>query len=118
MYLICDDYSDFKAVVDYKDLKRYLVDELKRDTLENVENENIVKNNFAVMEHLAITDCVKIDYLNEQLKSYGWYIYDLHELYLTINNLNEYCLRTDTETKENVKVLSDMLDFLHKEWNI
>ena len=95
----------------------YLIDEIKQDTFNNIDDADIIKGNFKIMEHLAKTD-LDIDFINKQLKDYGWHIDDLCELYRTINNLNEYCLRTDTKTKEDAKVLSDVLDFLHKEYNL
>ena len=88
-YIVCDEYSDYKNISDYKDLKKLLIDELKRDTFENCE-QDIVENNFKVMEKLALEDYTDINYLKEQLMGFGWYVMDLIQLQQDLSNFQTY----------------------------
>ena len=86
-FMVFDEYSDYKEKTDYKGLKELLVEELKRDTLENGEEDfNIVENNFKVMIKLALEDYTDLNYLKEQLLSFGWYIQDLGQLQQDLSN--------------------------------
>lgn len=89
-YIINDAYSDYKNITDEKGLKEYLIEDLKRDTLENGEEDfNIVKNNFEVMEKLALNN-YDFKYLKEQLESFGWYVMDLHQLQQDLSNYQAF----------------------------
>ena len=89
-YIVCDEYSDYKSISDYNDLKVLLIDEIERDTFENTEDENIVKNNFKVMRKLATEKTEDMNYLKEQLMSFGWYVMDLTSLQNDLNNYQAF----------------------------
>ena len=108
MFLVSDNYSDYKNISNYKDLKKLLISELKRDTFENCE-QNIVENNFKVMEKLALEDYSDIEYIKEQLSSFGWYVQDFRDMQRDINNLREYLAYKSKDTKAIDEVL-DLLD--------
>lgn len=89
-FIVMDDYSNYKTIADEKGLKEFLIEDLKRDTMENgKEDFDIVKQNFQVMEKLALSDYT-IDYLKEQLQSFGWYIQDLWQLQEDLSNFQTY----------------------------
>lgn len=117
MYLLSDEYGDYKTIGDYIKLRGFLVDLVEEDLLENKEDADIVKGCLNVINNL-MNKIGDVNYLQEQLLSYGYRVICLQTLYADINCLEEYCLRTTTITKENTKVLSDMLDFLHKEFKV
>ena len=88
-FIVSDDYSDYKDITDEKGLKRLLIDELERDTLENCEYD-IVKNNFKVMKRLATEDYTDLKFIKEELLSFGWYVQDLTQLQDDLSNFQAY----------------------------
>lgn len=88
-FILCDEYSDYKNACTYKELKQTLIEELERDTFENFE-EDIAKNNFKVLKRLALEDYTDINYIKEQLLSFGWYVQDLHKLQDDLMNFQAY----------------------------
>ena len=88
-FIVCDDYSDYKEIMNEKDLIRLLLKDIKEDTLENYNDKDIIKSNFEIMEKLVLNDYT-IDYLKEQLQSYGWYIQDLWKLLQDLSNFQAY----------------------------
>lgn len=89
-YIISDEYSNYNDITDEKGLKEYLIEELKRDTLEYGEEDfDIVESNFEVMEKLALND-YNFNYLKEQLLSFGWYVQDLCDLQRDLSNFQAY----------------------------
>ena len=88
-YIVCDCYSDYKEVLNWNDLINLLLEDLRRDTMENIEDKNIVKNNYDVLEKIAKGN-FGYDYLKEQLKSYGWHIQDLGNFLDDLHNFQSY----------------------------
>jgi len=89
-FIIFDEYSNYTNITDEKGLKETLIEELRRDTFENGEEDfEIVKNNFKVMEKLALNN-YDFEYLKEQLLSFGWYIQDLVQLQEDLSNFQTY----------------------------
>ena len=89
-YIVCDEYSDYKDISNYDDLKLLLIDEIERDTFKNIEDESIVENNFKEMRKLATEKVEDINYLRKQLMSFGWYVMDLISLQNDLNNYQAY----------------------------
>lgn len=114
-YIVCDEYSDYKNISDYKDLKRLLISELEQDTLNNGCEKDIVESNFKVMKKLAMEDYVDYNYLKEQLQSYGWYIQDIVDLYSDLSNFQAYLdyIKNNDNIEDN-KNIQEVLDLIEK----
>ena len=72
MYLVSDDYGDFKEIMNYKQLYEMLVDEILRDTLENLdfESKDVMNLNIKQLGKLAKdTSIVDEKYIIDNLKS-------------------------------------------------
>lgn len=88
-FIVCDDYSDYKNIMSEKELKALLVEDIKNDTLENIDDRDIVENNFEIMEKLAL-NTYTIDFLIKELESCGWYVQDLWQLQQDLSNFQTY----------------------------
>lgn len=88
-YLLCDDYGDYKKLMNYNDLKTILIEEIERDTFENCDDKNIVINNFEIMKKLA-TQQDNYNYIKEELQGFGYYTQDLTDLQRDLSNFQAY----------------------------
>ena len=112
MFLVSDDFGDFKEIMDYKQLKNMLIDEIVRDTKESTDSfdKDIICNNADMLSKLAKEDFTSLEYINDELSAFGWYVQDLSNLQRDLNNLNEYLHRTDTKVKEELKENINKID--------
>ena len=110
MYLVSDDYGDFKEVMNYKQLKELLASEITFDTIENHVDYDIVANNVGILYDI-IKDNYKYNYLIENLNSYGYHIVNIFDIQQGINNLREYVARKNS----NLKVFDDILKYIDEE---
>ena len=113
MYLVSDDYGDFKEIMNYKQLYEMLVDELIRDTRENLdfEDKNIIDLNIKQLGELAKNNVVNEKYIIGNLKSYGWSVINIFDIQKGINDIREYWARKHTDLKK----FDDILKFLDEE---
>lgn len=112
MFLVSDDFGDFKEIMNYKQLKNMLIDEIVRDTKESTDSfdKDIICNNADMLSKLAKEDFTSLEYINDELSAFGWYVQDLSNLRRDLNNLNEYLHRTDTKVKEELKENINKID--------
>lgn len=89
-FLLFDDYSEYYDLTDYKGLRKLLIDELERDTMEcGVDDFDIVKNNFKIMKELT-KDEYNLGFIRKELEAFGWYIQDLSKLQEDLSNFQAY----------------------------
>jgi hypothetical protein len=112
MYLVMDDYGDYKELKTYKELRFLLIDELSRDIKENIKDEDIVKNCLATLVDIAKKENYDVKYFKEQLQSYGWYTLDVFHVQQDVNNLREFYARTHTSTQ----AFDDVLKILDEDF--
>lgn len=105
MFLVSDDYGDFKKILNKKELEEMLIEELVEDTKENNEEYEIVSLNVKQLGEIAKMSYISVDYLIDNLQSYGWYVQDLGELERNVNNLREYYARKHTDLSAFDKLL-------------
>lgn len=110
MYLVSEDYGDFKELMSYKELKGFLVDELVRYVIENHTEYDIAKQGVHQLEDVA-KDRVNEDYIVDLLKSYGWTVLNICDVQKNINDLREYVARKDS----NLKAFDDVLKYIDEE---
>ena len=114
MYLVSDDYGDFKEIMNYKQLYEMLVDEILRDTLENLdfESKDVMNLNIKQLGKLAKdTSIVDEKYIIDNLKSYGWSVMNIFDIQKSLNDIREYVARKSTD----IKVFDDVLKYIDEE---
>ncbi len=111
MYLVSDDYGDFKEIMNYKQLRELLIQEVVDNIKEVKDND---KERFSdCLEHLQSL-AKNEDSLSHNiacLKLYGWHIQDILNIQRGINDLREYWARKHTDTK----VFDDLLKFIDED---
>ena len=105
MYLVSDDYGDFKKIMNKRELEEMLIDELVEDTKQNYTEYEIVSFNVKQLGEIAKKDYISDKYLIDNLQSYGWHVDDLGELERNINNLREYYARNNNDLSAFDKLL-------------
>lgn len=111
MFLVSDDYGDFKKIMTFKELKEMLIEEIEEDTKLNYTEYEIVECNVRQLGKIAKNDNIMTqNYVIDNLKSYGWHVQSLFDLQVALNDLREYYARKHN----NLKVFDDILDLLDK----
>ena len=110
MYLVSDDYGNFKEIMNYKQLKELVINELVEEIKENTNEREIVVSEVNRLSFYAKNE-VNIDLIEEDLKGFGWYITDILNIQRGINDLREYWARKHTDTK----VFDDLLKFIDED---
>ena len=110
MYLVSDDYGDFKEIMNYKQLKEFLVNEITFDTIENHKDYDIVAYNVGLLSDIA-KEIVNYNKVIEELKSHGWYVINILDIQKDVSALREYVAGKNT----NLKVFDDLLEYIDKE---
>lgn len=113
MYLVSDDYGDFKKIMNFKQLYEMLIDEIVRDTCENIdfENKDIIEINVKQLGGLAKNNLVNENYIIDNLKPYGWHVINILDIQKGINDVREYVARKS----DKLKVFDDILKYIDEE---
>ena len=101
-YLVVDVYSDYKEEMNYKDLKRLLIEELARDTKDSYKEWEIVSINVEIFSKLALEDYTPVDYLLEQLEGYGYKVIDLLDTQRDLEDIKVYFKGKGSAVFDNV----------------
>lgn len=109
---------DSQACVNFEGLRQDLVNEIKRDTIENREDKDIVESNLELLEKVYN---LKYGYdeklIIEELKAYGVGILKVNDLVNGLIDLKNYYANVESnnankEIKDNIdKVLVDMTNY-------
>ena len=110
MYLVSDNYGDFKKILNYKELKDLLVDETVEHTIENHKECDFIKYDLEVLSDIA-KDKMTYSRVIEELESYGWNVLNVCDIQKGINDLREYVARKDS----NLKAFDDVLRYIDEE---
>lgn len=104
-YFIVDLQSDYKSFTDFEDLKELLVENVIRDTKENIKDENIVLNN---LEHLEkLTDIhISLSYLIDNLESFGYKIIDLLQLQKDLEDIKQF-IGNDSDFNKVISLINE-----------
>ena len=111
MYLVSDNYGDFRELMNYKEVKDMLVDELVEDTIENYDDKDIVKSNVELLSKMCKNDTMDINYLIDNLQSYGWHVLNVFDIQKGINDIREYVGRKS----DKLKIFDDILKYIDEE---
>lgn len=110
MYLVSDDYGDFKKIMNFKELKELLIDELISDSKENHKEYDFIKYDLEVLSDIA-KEKITYNRIIDELKSYGWNVINILDIQEGINDLREYVARKSTD----LKVFDDILKYIDEE---
>ena len=101
-YLVVDVYSDYKEEMNYKDLKRLLVEELSRDTKDSYKEWELVSANVEIFSKLVLEDYTPVDFILEQLESYGYKVIDLLDTRRDLEDIKVYFKGKNAAAFDNV----------------
>lgn len=90
MFLVADAWGDFSKIVNYKELKEMLIDELVEDTKQNSNDEEILSLNMKQLGEIAKSENTNVKYIIENLESYGWIVKDLQDIHYSLNSIRKY----------------------------
>lgn len=111
MYLVSDDYGDFKKIMNYKQLYEMLIDEIVEDIKQNFNEYDVLKACADQLGNLAKNNLVNENYIIDNLESYGWHVINILDIQKGINDLREYVARKSTD----LKVFDDILKYIDEE---
>lgn len=114
MFLISDDYGDFKRIMSYKEARELLINEIVEETQQNCGEYDIVESNTKQLGKIAKDNALNEKYLVENLQSFGWYVVNVLDIQRHLNNLREYLFSINGDDKI-VKELDDILNYMDKE---
>jgi len=111
MYLVSDDYGDFKKIMNFKELYGMLADEIVQDIKQNYNEYDILKECVDQLGSLVKNNLVNEKYIINNLESYGWHVINILDIQKGINDLREYVARKSTD----LKVFDDILKYIDEE---
>ena len=88
-FIVFDNYSEYTDIKSYKELKELLFEEIERDTIENAEDKDIIKNNFKTIRRLMLFDN-DLNFIEDELLSFGYSILDLRILEENLTKLQAF----------------------------
>lgn len=108
---------DNQYLTNKEDLKNSLIGEIYRDTLENHNDKDIVKNNFDLLQKIYEKDN-NIDFYINELELFG---YDIVKYDKIISNLKDLQVYFKNIASDNLEVqignmIDDLLKKLHEYW--
>ena len=93
MYLVVDLMGDYKSIMDYKDIRDLLIEEVVSDLKENIKDRDLEKeniNNIGLLERLAREKDTPLSYIEKELECYSFKIINLQDLHRDLYDLKEY----------------------------
>lgn len=110
---------DSQDIYYFEDLKRALINEIKRDTIENNEDTNIIESNFKLLEN--VYNCGYNSYfIIEELEKFGYNIVrvrDIQDNLLSLKNYWKYHSIVKTEENENIKNIDNLMEEISNYFN-
>ena len=96
---------DCQSLVDFCELRKDLITEIERDTIENRNDEGIVKSNIKLLEKVwDISTGYSENFIIEELEKYGAYILKLKDIVNTLIDLQNYYKNNDITNGNNEMV--------------
>ena len=94
MYVVYDDYGNTYNKMDYKGLRKFLVNEIIRDGVNRLDEDNNtdrIKECLDELRFLALdANTTEIKYIKDELFKYGWYVQDLQDLHCRVSGFLDY----------------------------
>lgn len=112
-YLIVDLNSDWKELMDYKEIKKLLISTIQEDLLVNNGEYDIVKDCSNDLIKMAKEDYTSENWIKEKLESYSYKIIDLLDLQRDLEDVKGYFL----DKQDYVGAICETIDKINKEVN-
>ena len=110
---------DSQDIYYFEDLKRALINEIKRDTIENNEDTNIIESNFKLLE--KVYNCgYDSNFIIKELELFGYNIIrvkDIQDNLLSLKNYWKYHSIVKTEENENIKNIDNLMKEISNYFN-
>lgn len=94
MYIVYDDYGNTYNKMDYKGLRKFLVDEIIRDGVDRLcqdDDKDRIRECLDELRVLALdNNTMEIKYIKDELFKYGWYVQDLQDLHCRVSGFLDY----------------------------
>lgn len=103
-YFIVDLYSDYKAFMEYKDLRELLIERIVDDVRSNKNELEIITNDFDLMTRLAEEKFTPLEFIIASLKDFGYKVIDLMELQRDLEDIKQF-VGHDTVFDEIIKLI-------------
>lgn len=111
-YLVVDLMSDYKALMDYKDIRDLLIEQLVNDLRENMTEIELKDTNIktlGVLERLAREKDTSLGFIEKQLEDYSFKIIDLQQLHRDLYDLHDF-LAIDTELDKTLDIICKIMN--------
>lgn len=112
-YLIVDLNSDYKKLMDYKELKSLLIDTIQEDLLMNCGEYEIVRDCSDELIKMATQDYTPEKWIIDMLESYSYKTIDLLDLQRDLEDMKQYFYK-DTTKNEFETVLEKINEEVNK----
>ena len=104
---------DCEDIYYFEDLKKALINEVKRDTIENREDKDIVENNLKLLEKIYSDNYgFNENFLIEELRAFGYGITKVDNIVSGLLDLKDYWKYHSiikTEENENIKNIDNLI---------
>lgn len=109
-YLIVDCQSDWTKLASWNDIKSFLANEVKEDTLYNYNEKDIVVANTKILCSL-VNNTMCLNEIKQELECYNYKIIDLLDLQRDLEDIKGYFL----DKNEYVGAVCETIDKINKE---
>lgn len=111
-YLLVDCMGDYKEIMSQKELKSMVVDHIVEDTLENIGDEGIVRNNVLELEKMIFKEPTMKN-IKDLLESFSYKTIDLLDLQRDLEDVKGYLLNK----QDYVGDICETIDKINNEVN-
>ena len=90
-FMVLDEYGGgYTELLSIEEVKEILVDEIIEDTKNNYDDRDIVINNAKMLGDLVKNKNIDEIYLKAQLSYFGWYVRDILDLQVALNDYQTF----------------------------
>jgi hypothetical protein len=119
MFLVYDNYGNFYEKMNYNELRKLLIEEIVRDGINRLEEDNNIertKECFEELKELALNSFTKLEYIKKELEQYGWIIFDLFNLQMLLRDFKDYISKKcNIENKDFLSNIDSVLKLVESE---
>lgn len=113
-YLLVDLMGDYRAIMSAKELKEMVVNHIVEDTLQNCDDEDIVRTNTLLLEEMIKKE-PKMEYIKEELMNYSYKVIDLLDLQRDLEDMKMFYGQLGNCMLHFDKVINAINEYCNKE---
>lgn len=110
MYLVVDMNSDYKEKMDYKGIKKLLIETIQEDLLMNYGEYEIVKDCTNELVKIAKEEWIAEKWIIDLLESYSYKVIDLLQFQRDLEDLREYYAPNKDTIAINFNTILDIVN--------